>query len=101
MAGVDGDAFLIQGGAYVFGAEAVENKGEDAGFLARRSNEVEAGDALHRLGGIEQKLVLVTGDIHHADAFEVVDCRAESNGITDAAGAGFESARRGLIVRRR
>ncbi len=62
-------------------------------FSASGSDEMEAGNTLHRFGGVEQKVVLVTSDVHHADAFEIVDSSTEADGIADAAGAGFESAR--------
>ena len=44
VAGADGDALLVEGGADVFGALAVEDEGDDAGFLGGGADDAEAGD---------------------------------------------------------
>ncbi len=70
VAGADGDALAVEGGADVFGAEAVEDEGEDAGFFAGGADEAEAGDAEEFFGGVDEQVVFVARDVDHADAAE-------------------------------
>ena len=76
VAGSDGDSFLVQRRADVFGAESIQDEREHAGLFLCGADQVKAGDALHRFGGIDEQVVLVAGDVDHADAFDVIDGRA-------------------------
>ena len=99
MAGAYGDALAVEGGADVFGAVAIEDEGEHTGFFFGGADEAEAGNGLQGAGGVGQEVVLVAGDVGHADAVEVVDGGAEADGVGDVAGAGFEAAGRRQFVR--
>ncbi len=88
----DRNTLTVEGRAHVFGAEAVEDKGKNAGFFARRSDQSQARNTVERVGGVEQQVMLVAGNIGHTDAVQVVDGRAKANGVSDVTGAGFEAA---------
>ena len=99
MPGADGDAVGIKGGAYLFRLIAVENEREDAGLVGRRADEAQTGNVFEQPGCILQKIVFVLTDEVHADAGDVVDSGAETDGVGDIAGAGLEF-HRGLLVGR-
>jgi hypothetical protein len=89
MARADGDTLAVESRSHIFGTKAVEHEGKYAGLFARRADQPKPGDALQSFCGIEQKIVFVARDVHHANALEIVDRRAETNGIRDVAGAGW------------
>ena len=54
------------------------------------------GHGQHFRGGVFEQPVLVGGDIGHAQRVDIVDRRAEADGVGDIAGAGLETFRRPL-----
>jgi hypothetical protein len=58
---------------------------------------METRDALERVDGVHQQVVFIAGNVHHADSLEIIDGGTETDGVGDAAGAGFEASGRGLV----
>ena len=93
----DGDALTVESRSHIFRAKSIQNEGKYAGFFASRADQPKPGDALQSFRGIHQKIVLIARDVHHADAFEIVDRGAQSNGIRDVSRTGFKAAGRRLV----
>src|SRR6266511_2958786 len=61
VARAHGDALLVERGADVLGAEAVEDERHDARLLARGADEAQAGDGEEPRGRVFEERVLVGG----------------------------------------
>ena len=51
------------------------------------ADQAHAGNQQHAMGRIGQQIMLVAGDVFHADALDIVDCSAQAHRIGDIAGA--------------
>ena len=83
-----GDPFSIQGLANVERLMAREDEGEDRGFLSCRADQGQPRNHFHFFCGVDQQIVLIARDHIHADAFDIIDCRAETDSVGDVPGAG-------------
>lgn len=90
MAGSHGDSLLVEGFSDFFGGAIVEYEGEDADFFASGTDETETGNAEDAFGGVFEESMFIVGDIGEAEAGDVVEGCAESDGVGDIGGAGFE-----------
>ena len=93
VSGAHRDAFLVERGANVFGANVVEHERQDASFFASRSDQPQTGDREQSRRRVDQELVLVGGDALDPDLRDIVERRAESNSVGDVAGARLEACR--------
>lgn len=90
---------MAQRRADILGAESLQHEREHAGFVRGRADESQPRDALESLGAVHEQIVLVTADVRHADAIEIVDRRAEADGIRDVSCTRLEPQRRRMVCR--
>ena len=73
---------------------AVDQERDHRRLARRGAQDPQAGDRLHRFGGVRQQFALARGDVLHADRLQVVHGCAQADEAGDVGGAGLELLRR-------
>src|SRR5699024_7864114 len=79
VAGTDGNALLIQNSANVGSMNAIDDKGNNGGFMLRSTDNTQAFNFKKLFGSIFQQLLLSLSNIIYADVREIVDSGPQSN----------------------
>jgi len=78
MPGADRDPILIEDRAEIVRMHGVHDEREDAGFVARRAGQPQAGDVRERVGAIGEQIALVAGDAIEPDGRDIRECCVEA-----------------------
>jgi hypothetical protein len=77
MSGTHRNSIAVQVVADLFGTEAIHHKRNDARLFFGGADDAQAGNLLQPFGRVEQQPMLVTRDVFHSGAVDVVDGSAE------------------------
>ena len=84
----------VEDGAHVMRVGALDVEGDDAALVLGAAENAQPVQLAQPLHGIVEQHVLMRLDPLAADALDIVDGRAEPDGLDDGRRAGLESVRR-------